>query len=92
MKRGVYQFNPPCFYRVAESIPSTETVQAEYLRVDQYETIAEIRADESLPDLVRVPSLERMRQEIERMREEGANMRAERCQERAARKEKGTEH
>ncbi|GGY14482.1 hypothetical protein GCM10010358_78280 [Streptomyces minutiscleroticus] len=91
VKRGVYQFNPPYSYRVAEFIPGTETVDAEYLRIDQHETIAKIRSDESLPDLVRFPSLERMRQEIERMREERAKMRAERRQERAQQKKKGAE-
>ncbi|MFG2570879.1 hypothetical protein ACGFR6_36350 [Streptomyces sp. NPDC048567] len=65
VKRGVYQFNPPYSYRVAEFIPGTETMEARYVRVDQHETIAKIRADEALPDLVRFPSLERMRQEIE---------------------------
>ncbi|WP_316784315.1 hypothetical protein [Streptomyces sasae] len=90
VQRGVYQFNPPYSYRVAEFIPGTETVEAEYVKVDQHETIAKIRADESLPDLVRFPSLEKMRQEIERLREERAKMRAERRQERAARKTKET--
>ncbi len=91
VKRGVYQFNPPYSYRVAEFIPGTENTDAQYIRVDQHETIAKIRSDESLPDLVRFPSLERMRQEIQQMREERAKMRAERRQERVQQKEKGAE-
>ncbi|OWA01069.1 hypothetical protein B9W68_30485 [Streptomyces sp. CS227] len=90
MKRGVYQFNPPYSYRVAEFIPGTETMEARYVRVDQHETIAKIRSDEALPDLVRFPSLERMRQEIEQMREERAKIRAARRAERAQQKEKET--
>ncbi|MEU2730641.1 hypothetical protein ABZ650_23290 [Streptomyces griseoviridis] len=90
VKRGVYQFNPPYSYRVAEFIPGTETMEARYVRVDQHETIARIRSDEALPELVRFPSLERMRQEIERMREERAKIRAARRAERAQQKEKGT--
>ncbi|GAA2409280.1 hypothetical protein GCM10010420_42120 [Streptomyces glaucosporus] len=90
VKRGVYQFNPPYSYRVAEFIPGTETIEPEYVRVDQHVTIAKIRSDESLPDLVRFPSLERMRQEIERLREERARMRAERRRGRTQQK-KGTE-
>ncbi|WP_256968770.1 hypothetical protein [Streptomyces sp. CS227] len=90
VKRGVYQFNPPYSYRVAEFIPGTETMEARYVRVDQHETIAKIRSDEALPDLVRFPSLERMRQEIEQMREERAKIRAARRAERAQQKEKET--
>ncbi|MFD5065905.1 hypothetical protein ACFWNO_47530, partial [Streptomyces sp. NPDC058394] len=37
--RGVYQFNPPYSYRVAEFIPGTELVEAEYVQVDQDKTI-----------------------------------------------------
>ncbi|MFE9007354.1 hypothetical protein ACFYOY_35440 [Streptomyces sp. NPDC007875] len=91
VKRGVYQFNPPYSYRVAEFIPGTESIEPEYVRVDQHVAITKIRSDESLPDLVRFPSLERMRQEIERLREERARMRAERRRERAEQKEKGAE-
>lgn len=91
VKRGVYQFNPPYSYRVAEFIPGTETMEPEYVRVDQHVTISKIRSDESLPDLVRFPSLEQMRREIERLREEWAKMRAERRRKRAQQKEKGAE-
>jgi hypothetical protein len=91
VRRGVYQFNPPYSYRVAEFIPGTETMEPEYVRVEQHATIAKIRSDESLPDLVRFPSLERMRQEIEGLREERAKMRAARRRERAQQREKGTE-
>ncbi|MGY0071689.1 hypothetical protein ACWZEH_34075 (plasmid) [Streptomyces sp. QTS137] len=54
-------------------------------------TLKEIRADQSLPELVRFPSLEKMRQEIERLRKERADDRARRRQERAQLKEKGAE-
>ncbi|MFF3265224.1 hypothetical protein [Streptomyces sp. NPDC002932] len=91
VRRGVYQFNPPYSYRVAEFIPGTETAEARYVRVDQQETIARIRSDEALPDLVRFPSLERMRQEIERLREERAKKRAERRNMRAQQEETGAE-
>jgi hypothetical protein len=90
VKRGVYQFNPPYSYRVAEFIPGTETTPAEYVKVDQHTTIAEIRSDQSLPELVRFPSLEKMREEINKLREERAKERALRRQERAQRQEKGT--
>ncbi|WP_326615130.1 hypothetical protein OG949_40305 (plasmid) [Streptomyces scopuliridis] len=91
VKRGVYQFNPPYSYRVAEFIPGTETMEPEYIKVDQHVTLKEIRADQSLPELVRFPSLEKMRQEIERLRKERAEERARRRQERAQLKEKGAE-
>ncbi len=91
VKRGVYQFNPPYSYRVAEFIPGTETIEPEYVRVDQHVTIAKIRSDDSLPDLVRFPSLKRMRQEIERLREERAKTRTERRRERAQKQKKGAE-
>ncbi|MFE0777116.1 hypothetical protein [Streptomyces sp. NPDC058861] len=92
VKRGVYQFNPPYSYRVAEFIPGTETVDAQYVRIDQHETISKIRADETLPELVRFPSLAQMREEIERLREERAMMRAERRRVRAQQqKEKGAD-
>ncbi|MFI9311454.1 hypothetical protein [Streptomyces triculaminicus] len=90
VKRGVYQFNPPYSYRVAEFIPGTETTPAEYVKVDQHTTIAKIRSDQSLPDLVRFPSLEKMREEIEKLRAERAEERARRRRERAQRQGKGT--
>ncbi|MEU2462385.1 hypothetical protein ABZ604_32995 [Streptomyces sp. NPDC012473] len=89
VKRGVYQFNPPYSYRVAEFIPGTETTPAEYVKVDQHATIAKIRSDQSLPDLVRFPSLEKMREEIERLRKERAEQREQRRRDRAERLEKG---
>uniref|UniRef100_UPI002F908748 hypothetical protein n=1 Tax=Streptomyces sp. NBC_01562 TaxID=2975879 RepID=UPI002F908748 len=91
VKRGVYQFNPPYSYRVAEFIPGTETMEPEYLKVDQHLTLTKIREDQNLPDLVRFPSLEKMRQEIERLRKERADERARRRQGRAQGKEKGAE-
>ncbi|MFD1852294.1 hypothetical protein ACFSKR_00125 [Kitasatospora cinereorecta] len=89
VKRGVYQFNPPYSYRVAEFIPGTETTPAEYVKVDQHATIAKIRSDQSLPELVRFPSLEKMREEIERLRKERAEQREQRRRDRAERLEKG---
>lgn len=90
VRRGVYQFNPPYSYRVAEFIPGTELVEAQYVRVDQDKTIASIRKDESLPDLVRFPSLEHMREAIEELRKQRSAERAERRLARAQRQEKGT--
>lgn len=90
VRRGVYQFNPPYSYRVAEFIPGTELVEAEYVQVDQDKTIAKIRKDESLPDLVRFPSLEHMREAIEELRKKRAEDRAERRLARARRQEEGT--
>lgn len=78
VRRGVYQFNPPYSYRVAEFIPGTELVEAEYVQVDQEKTIAKIRRDEGLPDLVRFPSLEHMREAIEELRKKRAEERAAR--------------
>lgn len=90
VQRGIYQFNPPYSYRVAEFIPGTETVDPEYIKIDQHVTLKQIRADKSLPELVRYPSLEKMRQEIERLRKERADERARRRQERAqANEDKG---
>ncbi|WP_234043379.1 hypothetical protein [Streptomyces marianii] len=93
VKRGCYQFNPPFSYRVAEFIPGTETAggKPEYRRVEQYETISEIRKDATLPELVRFPSLEHMRRAIEELREERAAQRAARRAVRAMRREEGTE-
>ncbi|WP_407841867.1 hypothetical protein ACE1OC_41585 (plasmid) [Streptomyces sp. DSM 116496] len=78
VRRGVYQFNPPYSYRVAEFIPGTE-MTGEFVKVEQHGTISQIRSDTSLPDLVRFPSLDHMRQAI-------AELRAERARERAARR------
>jgi hypothetical protein len=90
VKRGVYQFNPPYSYRVAEYIPGTETTPAEYTKVEQHKTISTIRNDQSLPELVRYPSLEKMREEIAKLRAERAAERAQRRRARAQRQEKGT--
>lgn len=84
VKRGVYQFNPPYSYRVAEFIPGTETTPAEYVKVDQHATIAKIRSDQSLPDLVRFPSFEKMREKIERLRKERAEQPEQRRRDRRA--------
>lgn len=90
VRRGVYQFNPPYSYRVAEFIPGTELVEAEYVQVDQDKTIAKIRRDESLPDLVRFPSLDHMREAIEELRKKRAEDRAARRLARAQRQEEGS--
>ncbi|GGO60269.1 hypothetical protein [Streptomyces lasiicapitis] len=91
VRRGVYQFNPPYSYRVAEFIPGTETcgTAGEYVRVEQYDRISEIRKDKALPDLVRFPSLEHMRQAIEEVREQRARERAARRLAREQRLEEG---
>ncbi|GAA1924355.1 hypothetical protein [Streptantibioticus ferralitis] len=91
VKRGCYQFNPPYSYRVAEFIPGTETAGTKnrYVKVEQYDTISKIRKDASLPDLVRFPSLEHMRQAIEELREQRAAERAVRRLKRAQRQEEG---
>ncbi|XIG72342.1 hypothetical protein C1N81_00585 (plasmid) [Streptomyces sp. SGAir0957] len=89
MRRGVYQFNPPYSYRVAEFIPGTEDADHEWVQVNQDQRIAEIRKDESLPELVRFPSLDRMRTEIEKVRKERAGQRAARRLARTQRLEEG---
>ncbi|MER6916656.1 hypothetical protein ABT354_33815 [Streptomyces sp. NPDC000594] len=91
VKRGVYQFNPPYSYRVAEFIPGTETTPAEYVKVDQQSTITKIRSDQTLPELVRFPSLEKMREEIARLRAERAEERAQRRRRRSEQQEKRRE-
>ncbi|MFG2844288.1 hypothetical protein ACGF12_14100 [Kitasatospora sp. NPDC048296] len=88
VKPGVYQWNPPYSYRVAEFIPGTELVPAQYVRVEQADTISKIRGDKSLPDLVRFPSLEKMRIAIDELRRQRAEERAAR---RRARQEKSDE-
>ncbi|MFH0246547.1 hypothetical protein ACGRHY_29925 [Streptomyces sp. HK10] len=90
VKRGVYQFNPPYSYRVAEFIPGTETAGGEYVRIPQHTTISEIRNDASLPELVRYPSLEDMRRAIEELRHKRAQERAARRLKRAQHQEEGT--
>ncbi|MEO3977987.1 hypothetical protein [Streptomyces sp. CAU 1734] len=90
VRRGIYQFNPPYSYRVAEFIPGTELVEADYVQVDQDKMISKIRRDESLPDLVRFPSLEHMREEIEALRTKRVEDRAARRLARAQRQERGT--
>ncbi|MGA5823485.1 hypothetical protein ACPC54_37180 [Kitasatospora sp. NPDC094028] len=92
VKRGCYQFNPPFSYRAAEYIPGLETAgrKPEYIRVEQHDTIAKIRKDATLPELVRYPSLEHMRKAIDELRQERSRQRAQRRRERTAREE-GTE-
>ncbi|MFF3177740.1 hypothetical protein ACFVQ0_34555 [Streptomyces sp. NPDC057900] len=90
VRRGIYQFNPPYSYRVAEFIPGTELVESGYVQVEQDETIARIRKDEGLPDLVRFPSLEHMREAIEDLRKKRAEERAARRLARAQRPEEGS--
>ncbi|WP_327072028.1 hypothetical protein [Kitasatospora sp. NBC_01302] len=94
VKRGCYQFNPPFSYRAAEYIPGTETAgrKAEYIRVEQSDTLNNIREDVTLPELVRYPSLEHMRKAIEDLRQQRAKQRADRRRNRAANQhEEGTE-
>ncbi|MEU3774316.1 hypothetical protein AB0F11_14145 [Streptomyces sp. NPDC032472] len=91
VQRGVYQFNPPYSYRVAEFIPGTETIEAEYVKVPQGKTIASIRANKDLPDLVRFPSLEHMRQAIEELRKQRAEERAQRRLRKARQRQEGAD-
>ncbi|MFB8236317.1 hypothetical protein ACFC58_07155 [Kitasatospora purpeofusca] len=87
---GVYQFNPPYSYRVAEFIPATDGQPAQMIRVEQADRISEIRGDAGLPDRVRFPSLDAMRTAIEELRKERAAERAARAAKRkAAEKDKG---
>ncbi|MDI3390132.1 hypothetical protein QIS99_28660 [Streptomyces sp. B-S-A8] len=87
VRRGVYQFNPPYSYRVAEFIPGTESEEPQYVKVEQSDAIRTIREDQTLPKLVRFPSLAKMREEIEKLREERAQDRARRREERELRKQ-----
>ncbi|MBZ2410825.1 hypothetical protein HX747_30865 [Streptomyces sp. L06] len=64
-------------------------MEPQYVQVEQHEAIRKIRKDETLPDLVRFPSLEHMREAIEELRRERAAKREARRQERALRQEKG---
>lgn len=73
---GVYQFNPPYSYVAAELVRSVED-RAEYVQVDQQDALEELRAG-SLPELVRYPSLQHMREAIEELRKERAATRRER--------------
>lgn len=74
--RGVYQFNPPYSYVAAELVRLSDG-RTEYVQVDQVDALRELRAA-SLPDLVRYPSLEHMREAIEEFRRERAAKRRER--------------
>lgn len=70
---------------------SPGSTPAEYVKVDQHTTISKIRSDQSLPDLVRFPSLEKMREEINRLRTDRAEQRAQRRKNRAQRQERETD-
>ena len=76
VRRGVYQFNPPYSYVAAELVRGRDG-QAEYVRIDQQQALAELRAG-SLPELVRYPSLQHMRDAIEELRQQRAAKRKER--------------
>ncbi|GAB2628153.1 hypothetical protein GCM10027168_69830 [Streptomyces capparidis] len=69
-RRGVYQFNPPYSYVAAELVRGLEG-RTQYVQVDQAEALAELRAS-ALPEQVRYPSLEHMRQAVEELRKERA--------------------
>ncbi|MFE9427717.1 hypothetical protein ACFYNO_32660 [Kitasatospora sp. NPDC006697] len=86
VKPGLYQFNPPYSYRVAEFVPASEGQPAKVIRVEQADRISEIRGNTGLPDRVRFPSLEAMRTAIEELRRARAEERAAR---RKARQDKG---
>ncbi|WP_245608087.1 hypothetical protein [Streptomyces hokutonensis] len=74
--RGVYQFNPPYSYVAAELVRLSDG-STEYVQVDQADALAELRAA-ALPDLVRFPSLQHMREAIDEFRKERAEKRRER--------------
>ncbi|MFJ9634791.1 helix-turn-helix domain-containing protein [Streptomyces sp. NPDC101175] len=74
--RGVYQFNPPYSYVAAELVRLSDG-STEYVQVDQADALAELRAAK-LPDLVRFPSLQHMREAIDEFRKERAVKRRER--------------
>ncbi|WP_309030743.1 hypothetical protein [Streptomyces alfalfae] len=74
--KGVYQFNPPYSYVAAELVRLSDG-STEYVQVGQADALAELRAA-ALPDLVRFPSLEHMREAIEEFREERTRKRRER--------------
>ncbi|MFF7986937.1 hypothetical protein ACFZDK_49025 [Streptomyces sp. NPDC007901] len=74
--RGVYQFNPPYSYVAAELVRLSDG-STEYVQVDQADALAELRAAK-LPDLVRFPSLQHMREAIDEFRKERAQKRRER--------------
>jgi hypothetical protein len=73
---GVYQFNPPYSYVAAELVRGVEG-RTEYVQVDQQDALEELRAG-SLPELVRYPSLQIMREAIDELRKERAAKRRER--------------
>ncbi|MDX2623648.1 hypothetical protein PV356_29735 [Streptomyces sp. WI03-5b] len=73
---GIYQFNPPYSYVAAELVRGTEG-RAEYVQVDQQDALEELRAGK-LPELVRYPSLQHMRDAIEELRRERAAKRRHR--------------
>jgi hypothetical protein len=91
-RRGVYQFNPPYSYVAAELLRGTEG-RSRYVQVDQSEVLKELRSS-SLPELVRYPSLQHMRDAVDELREERAakrRARRERFEATAAGEEKNRE-
>ncbi|MER5870492.1 hypothetical protein [Streptomyces sp. NPDC002044] len=73
---GVYQFNPPYSYVAAELVRGVDG-SSEYVQVDQQDALDELRAGK-LPELVRYPSLQLMREAIDELRQERAAKRRER--------------
>lgn len=73
---GVYQFNPPYSYVAAELVRGADG-RSEYVQVDQQDALEELRAGK-LPELVRYPSLQLMREAIDKLRQERAAKRRER--------------
>ncbi|GAA2417448.1 hypothetical protein ACFPFX_04325 [Streptomyces mauvecolor] len=73
---GVYQFNPPYSYVAAELLRGTDG-RTEYVQVDQADALEELRAG-PLPELVRYPSLQHMREAIDELRQQRAEKRRER--------------
>ncbi|MFH8843176.1 hypothetical protein [Streptomyces sp. NPDC017868] len=74
--RGVYQFNPPYSYVAAELVRLSDG-STEYVQVNQADALKELRA-EKLPDLVRYPSLQHMREAVDAFREERSRKRRDR--------------
>ncbi|MER6103786.1 hypothetical protein ABT115_16015 [Streptomyces sp. NPDC001832] len=73
---GIYQFNPPYSYVAAELVRGVEG-RTEYVQIDQQDALEELRAG-SLPELVRYPSLQHMREAIDELRKERAAKRRDR--------------
>ncbi|MFE4604914.1 helix-turn-helix domain-containing protein [Kitasatospora indigofera] len=79
--RGSYRLNPVFSYRGAalRRLPDGKT---EFVQVEQADVLDELRRRSDLPDRVRYPSLDALKQAIDVSREERAQLRRERARER----------